>query len=128
MEEAVGPEAPTTTTEWHTKVKAAKVMAKQLPPAPRLSGAYLLPWHLRALLRDRMVYAGIPKLQIDAQATVYQLMHLCPDQSQFLYKVHQYLLQVQGESNLSATEFVKLAALPDTPPELLSMWPNGLHL
>jgi hypothetical protein len=132
LELEVGTDAPTNVTEWFLKVKAAKARAKQLPKAPRLNGPYLLCWHIRALLRDRMVSAGIPKLAINPECTIYQLMNLCPDQSGFLFKVYQYLVLVQGKQGMTTADFVKFAATADTPPELLSMWQTscthyGIH-
>lgn len=125
VEKEIGGSPPKTISEWYVKMRAAKKIAKQLPAAPRLSGDYLLPWHLRALLRDRMVAAGISKLKINTDATVYQLMHLCPDQSRFLRKVQQYLIQVKKQTGLTVKEFMTFAAEADTPPELLSMWCIG---
>ena len=122
IEVAVGSEAPRTITEWYEKVKAAKKAAGKHPAAPRLKGNYLFSWHVRALLRDRMTAAGISKLVPNQGATVYQLMNLCPDQSQFLRKVYQYFIEVQKQSAITVKEFIAAAGDADTPPELLSMW------
>lgn len=122
IEEAIGADAPTTVSEWHSKMKAAKTAALKNPTAPRLNGNYLLSWHLRALLRDRMVAAGVSKLSVDSDATVYKLMRICPDQSKFLFKIHQYLIQCEEVRGISVKQFIAKVAEADTPPELLSMW------
>ena len=122
LEKSIGAKAPHTISEGFEKMKAARRGAQGLPKAPRLCGNYLLPWHLRALLRDRMVSAGIPKLKINPDATIYQLLHLCPDQGKFLKKIQQYLTQTQNLKGLSVRDFISTAAEVDTPPELLSMW------
>jgi hypothetical protein len=122
IEGAVGSKAPKTITEWFKQVKAAKKAVGEHPTAPRLKGNYLLSWHVRALLRDRMVAAGIHQLVPNKGATVHQLINLCPDQSQFLRKVYQYLIQVRQKSGITVKDFMSAAADADTPPELLSMW------
>jgi hypothetical protein len=122
IEKAIGPDAPDTISKWFRKAMAAKSAAKKLPVAPRLNGDYMLSWHLRALLRDRMVAAGVPKLKVNAGATIYQLKNLCPDQCKWLFKVQQYLIQVKQLKGLTVKQFLSEAAEADTPPELLSMW------
>ena len=122
LEDAIGVDAPTTISEWHSKMKAAKKAASNNPEAPRLNGNYLLSWHVRALLRDRMVAAGVSKLSVDRDATLYQLMHICPDQTKFLWKIHQYLIQCEQVKGISVKQFMAKVAEADTPPELLSMW------
>jgi hypothetical protein len=122
LEMAVGTAPPTNVTEWLIRVRDATAKAKLLPIAPQLNSTYLLSWHVRALLRDRMASAGITKLAINTECSIYQLMNLCPDQSSCLREVYQYLVQVEGDSGMTAADFLKHAATADTPPELLSMW------
>lgn len=83
---------PTNVTEWFIRVRDATAKAKLLPIAPQLNSTYLLSWHVRALLRDRMASAGITKLAINTECSIYQLMNwLCLDQSSCLLReVYQY--------------------------------------
>lgn len=120
IENAIGTQAPKNVSEWACKMSAAKAAANALPPAPRLQGKYLLPWSIRALLRDRMQQQGIKQLKIDAAATLNSYIYMCPDSSGGLAKARQYFIQVSGKSNMGVKEFIQECG--GKAPELLSMW------
>ena len=119
IELAVGLAAPKTVQSWVDKTAAALAAAQGLPPAPRLQGAYLLPWSIRALLRDRMQSEGIQQLKID-QTPVGAYIQMCPDMSHGLYKAWQYFIQCQGVKAMTVREFINQCG--GKAPELLSMW------